>query len=143
MLERVGPAAAERASSYERLLRESSDEHNAVALALLVGEARNRELRLCTGAERVKVEAKWRHIKARLKEARQYGMTAGRLRADLASKYPFMGMVSEGALLHLEQNRLAIVTSKNSQLLHPQSQSSASSQSFPDVTSSTDEEEGV
>ena len=85
----------ERQSQYERLLSTDVSVNDWAAVKMLMAEARRIERGAATtGYELQQTDMKWRHLLQQVTMALSEGLSPAAVRASIASKYPFHGLLT-------------------------------------------------
>eukprot|EP01064_Diplonema_japonicum_P016055 TRINITY_DN2407_c8_g1_i1.p1 TRINITY_DN2407_c8_g1~~TRINITY_DN2407_c8_g1_i1.p1 ORF type:complete len:146 (+),score=16.36 TRINITY_DN2407_c8_g1_i1:79-516(+) len=109
----------ERVDRYTAELGARSEDrcHDLVALKMILHEARKRERDKCVNAEeRRKLDIKWRFILGQVRQASRNVEDLSSLRADLAGKYPFQGLLTERYMQTVLERKQAIINTTNHSL---------------------------
>ncbi|KAJ9450877.1 hypothetical protein DIPPA_14798 [Diplonema papillatum] len=124
----VNTMTQKRATNYGRAIGGIPIRHDVIAMKMLLCEARARERSLLlTPGERRKADIKWRFVLTQVKEAERKGASPCEIRADLASRYPFQGMLTPQYLFNKELEKRGVVAEANSVIFSNSSRTSHAS----------------
>eukprot|EP01061_Rhynchopus_euleeides_P004045 TRINITY_DN13370_c0_g1_i2.p1 TRINITY_DN13370_c0_g1~~TRINITY_DN13370_c0_g1_i2.p1 ORF type:complete len:142 (+),score=53.69 TRINITY_DN13370_c0_g1_i2:544-969(+) len=130
----------ERAPHYEEMLTAAggSYKYNYVALRMLLHEARKWDRKQCISVGLKETDTKWRFILHQVTTAELRGVSPRAIRADLATRYPFLGMLTEDQMTETAARKEQLIAAINhSRMSSASSDSAASTPSTPPLSPTT------
>ena len=109
-----------RAMAYRNAISEigAGGQYDNIALSLILSEARKRNRRSVGHSEELmrETDTKWRFVLNQVTDAQLKGVSACSLRAELATRYPFLGMLTDNELQDRTDRKTKIIREMNSTL---------------------------